>query len=483
MKKHIYKILTVFFLFAITTSCSDFGDLDVNPNEPTIVGTENLLANAERSISDVVGAYMGTLYIQHFSQITYTEDSRYQAIRADFTAWYSNTVTADGAPLVNLQYIIDINTDPETSSNANVLSGGSNANQIAAARILKAYFYMFITDRWGPVPYSDALKAEEGFQPAYDSQQAIYADLINELKEAVTQIDNGAPVAGDFIFGGDMAAWASFANTIRMVAALRMADVNASTAQSEFNDAISDGVINADLFYPYLANADNQNPWYARYITRTDYAISNTMFDWLDATNDPRLASFADTIATGEIVPMPYGLETPTQQPSDVSFPNSTYIKAQDAPLPIFTLAQVNFSRAEAAARGWTADIAETLYQDAIKASWDQWDVTYDDAAFNTFYGDPAITWNAANWKVLIGRQKWIALFAQGYEAWAEWRRLDEPQLTVAEAPLNPSLQIPMRNMYPTTEFDLNETNYQYAVDTYLGGENTDGTKLWWDVN
>lgn len=480
MKKHIYKILTVFSLFAIA-SCSDFGDLNVDPNKPTSVGTENLLTNAERVVSDVVGAYMGTLYIQHFSQITYTEDSRYQAIRSDFTAWYSGA-------LINLQYIIDVNTDPETSGNADVLSGGSNANQIAAARILKAYFMAHITDRWGPVPYTEALSADN-LQPAYDSQATIYADVINELKEAVAQIDGGAPVAGDFIFGSDMEAWARFANTIRMVMALRMADVDAATAQSEFNDAIADGVINADLMYPYLAESANDNPWFARYITRTDYAISNTMADWLVATNDPRLASFADptgnSVAAGspEIVAMPYGLETPDQQPSDVSFPNSTYIKAQDVGLPIFTLAQVNFSRAEAAARGWTADDAETLYQDAIKASWDQWDVTYDDAAFTTFYGDAAITWNAANWKVLIGRQKWIALFAQGYEAWAEWRRLDEPQLTVAEAPLNPSLQIPLRNMYPTTEFDLNETNYNDALNSYLGGENVDGTKLWWDVN
>jgi len=488
MRKHIYKILMVFSLLAII-SCDDFGDTNVNPNEPTTVGYETLLTNAERAVSDVVGAYMGTLFVQHFSQITYTEDSRYQAIRADFTAWYSNTAANDGAPLVNLQKIIDVNSDPETSGLPNVVSGGSNANQIAAARILKAYFYHFIVDRWGPVPYTEALDPTK-FQPAYDTEATIYAGIINELKEAVAQMDGGNGVNGDFLFGGDMSEWARFANTIRMVAAMRLADVDAATAEAEFNDAIADGVITADLMYPYLAEAANENPWFTRYITRTDYAISTPMYDWLTSTNDPRLASFADPTSTSvanespEILPMPYGLESPTQQPADVSFPNSTYVRGQNTPLPIYTMAQVYFSRAEAAVRGWTGDDAETMYQNAIQASWDQWGVTYDAAAFNTFYADAAVTWDVANWKALVGRQKWVALFCQGYEAWAEWRRLDEPQLTVAENPLNPSNAIPVRNMYPTTEFDLNEVNYMEALG-FLGGtsDDNDGFALYWDEN
>lgn len=66
---------------------------------------------------------------------------------------------------------------------------------------------------------------------------------------------------------------------------------------------------------------------------------------------------------------------------------------------------------------------------------------------------------------------------------WAEWRRLDHPQLVVPAEPLNPSGAIPLRNIYPTTEASLNGVNYAAAVAQFLGGTDSDGVKLWWDVN
>jgi hypothetical protein len=36
--------------------------------------------------------------------------------------------------------------------------------------------------------------------------------------------------------------------------------------------------------------------------------------------------------------------------------------------------------------------------------------------------------------------------------------------------------------MYASSEANLNGSNYQAALDQWLGGENYDGTRLWWDV-
>lgn len=466
--RNIIALSAVLFL----ASCGDFGDLNTNPNEPTKVGTETLMASAMRSVSSVVGAATPVLYVQHMSEITYTEGSRYQDVIADFNGWYTG-------PLINLQTVINLNSDPETASS--VLSGGSNNNQIGVASILQSYFFIHIVDRWGPLPYSDALKGTELLLPSYDTEEEIYDAVFAKLKEASGMLDGGA-ITGDIILGGDTNEWKKFANTLRAVMAIRIADVNPSKAQSEFTDALASGIFNSDVMYDYLAEAANQNPWFARFITRTDYAISDVLFNYLVETNDPRLASFADPVpGTGEIAPMPYGLENSEVQPSEVSFPNSSYVKAQDNDIPIFSLAQIEFMLAEAAERGWTSDDAEAHYNAAITASMNQWGIT-DAAAIDAFIAQDDVAYDAANWKESIGTQKWVALYTQGYEAWAEWRRLDFPVLSPAQAPLNPSEQIPLRNMYPSSEATLNSSNYEAAVNM-IGGTDTDGRPLWWDVN
>ena len=134
MKKNRTLFSLILFLI-IFIACNDFGDLNVNPNEPVNIGTEKLLTNAQRDMSDVVGARIGILYSQHFSRIIYTGISRYEFVQKDFTNWYRKS-------LADLQYIINVNSDPETRDNPYVLSGGSNANQIAVARILKAYLVL-----------------------------------------------------------------------------------------------------------------------------------------------------------------------------------------------------------------------------------------------------------------------------------------------------------------------------------------------------
>jgi hypothetical protein len=468
------KKLNIFYICLLTffVSCSDFGDINQNPNAPTVVGTETLLTSAQKSVASVIGANVPVLYVQHLADITYTESSRYADVVADFNGWYTG-------PLANLQEIIRLNTDEETKGN--VLAGGSNNNQIGVAMILQGYFYQFITDRWGPLPFTDALKGTETLLPSYDSQQTIYTGVLSMLKDAVNMLDGGS-IEGDIILGGDTNEWKKFANTLRANMALRMADVDSGTAQSEFTSAMSAGLLSNTVGYDYLAEAANQNPWFARFITRSDYAISDVFYNYLTATNDPRVNSFADPVkGTGVITPMPYGLENSDVNPEDVSFPNSTYVRAQDADIPIFSEAQIHFMMAEAAARGWIGDDAETHYNAAIAASMNQWGIS-DADAIAAFTAQDGVAYDASNWKKSIGEQKWVALFTQGYEAWAEYRRLDYPVLQVAQVPLNPSEGIPKRFIYPASEEQLNADNYNAAV-SLLGGTDTDGVKLWWDVN
>jgi hypothetical protein len=475
-------------IVTLTAGCDDFGNLNVDPNNPSVVKTELLLTTAQRGMSDVIGAVTGVLYVQYLAETQYTDASQYTSTTFDFNPWYTG-------PLQDLQTIIELNTNEATRSDA--LSGGSNNNQIAVARILKVYYFQMMTDRWGMIPYSAALQGNENLSPVYDTQESIYMDLINELKEAVTQMDGGVGVRGDILFGGDMEQWEHFANSLRMRVAIRLSDAAPTVAAAEFSNAYNAGIITEDVMYPYLAEASNENPWYNRFRTRTDYAISDVMTDALIPLEDYRITKYANpaadlddgdgTTTFAEIVGMPYGAENAGDIPNAaISFPGSAIgaggpgVGEQDANLPIITLAELNLSLAEAVERGWVSGNAEQFYNAGIEASWRQWDV-YDDANFSSYMAQPEVAYSSAQWREKIGFQKWIALFPLGYEAWAEWRRLGEPNLDPHPFALNNSGLIPVRHAYPTTEAQLNKSNYDSAVASQ--GPDTGDTRLWWDVN
>ncbi|GAB3520991.1 SusD/RagB family nutrient-binding outer membrane lipoprotein [Emticicia fontis] len=473
-----YKSLAVALGLAIaTTSCDpgDFDNMNLSPNNPSTPNTSAFLTGALRNIGTMVTEMVPALYTQQFGDVTYIEDSRYKTINFNFNGYYTG-------PLVTYQNIIDLNTNEATKVTA--AANGSNANQIAIARIAKAYTFMWMTDKWGDIPYSQALKGKENFSPAYDTQQSIYTDLFKELKEAQAQFDGGATVKGDILLSGNATRWKKFANTLRMIMALRLSKVDPAKGKTEFAAAMADGPLasNADnVKYGYLAEANNENPLYNNYITtnRKDFAVSSTFMNYLVKVNDPRIPGMADQNILQKYVGVPYGVFPPTWKAQDVSLAASS-IRQQNSPANVVTYAQVLFSEAEAAKLGWIQGDAKALYESAIKASIQQWiGAAGTDAVVEAYLAQPDVKYDDAKALEQIGTQKWIALFYQGNEAWAEWRRTGYPALTPASNALNPSGQIPRRNAYPVTEQTLNKVNYDKAVSTQ--GADTQDTRVWWD--
>jgi uncharacterized protein YaiE (UPF0345 family) len=483
---NILKSSLVIALLA-TSACAqftDFGELNVSSNDPSQPNTASLLTNAMIWVGTVSTANVPCLYTQQFGDVTYIEESRYKTVNFDYDYLFTGSefTSPKTGPLNALNFVIKLNTDAATKGTA--ASNGSNANQIAVARILKAYFYLIITDSWGDVPYSQALKGATAFSPVFDAQQAIYTDLFKELKEAQAQFDGGEPAHGDIILDGDNAKWKKFANSLRAIMALRLSKADAAKGKAEFVAALADGAItsNADnITFTFLKDANYESPLYNNYITgnRKDYAVSSTLIDYLTKTQDPRIEAFADK-ATASLTykGVPYGVFPPTWQPKDVSLASEN-ISAQDATVNVVTYAQLLFSRAEAAKLGWITGNVKQLYEDAIKASMQQWHVYTTDADFATYLAGADIAFTDAKALQLIGTQKWVALYYQGYEAWAEWRRTGFPVLKPAAKPLNTSGQIPRRFAYPTSEATLNKINYDEAIKRQ--GADVQETKVWWD--
>lgn len=489
------KFLTLSLLtgLGLMAGCSDFGDQNVSPNGAPAPLTSALLTEAILGVppTTATGALLEgvggrltvldpepRLFVQYWSESQYPENSQYATTFADWARYYSVT-------LQDLQTIIDYNTDEATK--ATVTQVGSNNNQLAVARILKAYMFSVITDRWGDVPYFGALK--KNTQVQYDPQQAIYADLFKELKEAGAQFDNGASFGtADIIYNGNATQWKKFANSLRMILAMRLTKVDPTTARNEFTLAYNDAAgyisTNADNATVKFTDVNQfRNPDNALFDGRSDYGVSDVLVNKLKALSDPRLPAYATPAENGDYKGLPYGLSRDllidyTNDNPDYALP-SAKVLAKTQPSYIISAAQMLLTKAEAAARGWITADATTAYNDAIRASWEQWGV-YDAAKFTAYTTSAAVAPTAGNILAKIGDQRWIALYPNGQEAWFEWRRTGYPDLKPTPYAVNASKQIPRRYGYPNTEPTLNAGAYTEAVTRLTNGDKTD-SRVWWD--
>ncbi len=472
------KIICPILMSAFFLGCDnvDFGDTNVDPDVTTVVVSSGLLTYAERYVGDVVTDEIGDLYTQHISQITYTDASRYVTLSWDSDYLYQN-------PLVNLNTIIAFNSDEQYASDQ--AAYGSNANQIAVAMILKAYFFQFMTDRWGMIPYTEALQGTDNTYPVFDSQEVVYDGLFNDIDEALAMIDDGSGPTGDVIFDGDMDRWKKFANTLKLVMALRLSNVYPEPngyAATKFQEAVAGAITSHDetIYYPFLADDNNDNPWQDNFQTREDYAVSDVLIDRFVADNDPRLGAYAEytrssvSLGSPEYVGMPYGIPNSEWLAADVSFISSDVIYNSEAPGFIYTYSQIAFSLAEAIELGWISGDAAAYYEDGISASFELWGA--EDA--DSYIAANPLSADAETAMQQIAEEKWKSLFLQGWESWSEWRRLGYPELEPATLPYNGD-DVPVRQGYDSDYPTNNTENYNAAISAQ-GADNLN-TNIWWD--
>lgn len=482
-RKVIFTAMIAGSLLATLPSCDkleEFGSENSNPNQTTAPNTAALLTNTLSGFGGYAwgNAYTtnGALYSQYMSETQYTEASRYAVPTINWTGTYTGS-------LYDLQNTINYNSDPATAALAAV--NGSNANQIATARILKAYIFWVLTDSYGDIPYFEALKGEGAL--AYDEQSLIYPDLIKELKEAVDQFDGGAVYKGDIIYGGNVAKWKKLANSIRLLMAMRLSKVNAGLAQTEVASALSHaaGVIdsNADNFTLDYPGGIYNHPIYQYYMItkRFDYALSKTVTDNLVANSDRRANAFGSST-----VGFPYGLD----RDNAVAFANNNTDWAwvfaanqrdMDDAIVIVSASQVWLTIAEARQRGWASGSVADAYNTGIRLNWEQWEV-FDQTAYNNYIASSNINLTT-NPLTKIHHQQWLAFYPNGTQGWANWRRTGVPALTPAAGTGTPDLPIPRRLPYGPDEFNLNKTNADAGAEKYtVGGvKNSQNARMWID--
>ncbi|MCW3112803.1 MAG: hypothetical protein JWR18_1199 [Segetibacter sp.] len=464
MKRTKYILFALISLSVIggCSKFSDFGDTNVNPNATGSPITRALFTNVEAQLGATAAMTRPGLYAQYFSETQYTDVSIYSNPILNFSGEYSGAMN-------DLKNIINVN---------------ESVNQSAAAQILLQYLFWTITDRWGDVPYSEALQGK--IAAKYDKQEDIYKGMISALTAAVAQFNNTSLIQGDVIYNGDVAKWKKLANSLRMMMAIQLSkrfpgasDYAATQFKAALNDPAGYIATNADNFtltYP----ANFLNPWYNTYNGRKDFGESPVVINLLNGFGDARQSVYGTSN-----VGVPFGLLRAKAEAFTGANPTWSYIlqpsyREIGDPVVILSAAQVTLARAEAADYGWTSEPLATVYQTGINLSFQEWGLPAPDASYFA-KADVALTGAAgtgANFRQ-ISLQRYIAAYPNGLQGWNIWRKSGYPVLTPAPDATNSSKQIPRRYTYGTGEYGSNREATEAAATSM--GADTQDTRVWWD--
>lgn len=488
-----FNISFYIILLAITglsvTGCKKYLDVNDNPNIARNIQPELLLPSAQINLTNSLGKDLqihGSFWAQYWTQSPtasqYKSIDQYTPSGNDFDRVWGLMYDGELTDLKQMERVAIVQ---------------NKSQYVAIAKLLKAYTFQVITDGWGDIPYSQALRGapEDGgiTSPRFDAQQVIYDSLIAEVNEGLALInagDPGAPGIDDLVFGGDMTMWEKFGNTLKLRLYLRLAYADPAKAQAGVSQLMSSGAsfldIGEDAKITYSQTPGNQNPLYgeALGLNRTQNIVgSATVIDSMNSNDDPRREVLFTSLAGGLFSGLTQGdfnapTTTPVSVPTPITGAYSNDVASAAAPVMLLTGYESKFLQAEAVARGWATGDAQALFEDGIMANFTTYGIPDSAASYiaNAYWGQFPTSGTVAQKLRHIITQKWFSMTSnQGFEAWTEWRRTGYPDfLIVSVASLIGGNGMPQRLFYPNDELTSNAN---------FPGQPTITAKVWWDKN
>jgi len=508
MKTYI-KRLGVLLAFAMLMQSCENVSVNENPNG----------ANLEELLPEVVmpGAQVrpADLLMSNMNQLGNTMIGTWsgnaQQVQAPYFVEFSQQVTADFYDDIWDGLFI------RTSNLSSIIAfSGSDSNYDyyqGAAKILKAFYFQYLVDTYGDIPFSEAHQRGDILFPVYDDQAEVYRGLVELIDDAISQIDNTDTStvinmgSNDVMLNGNMDMWKKFGYTVKLrllVRLMNLADQDGATQsylQEEFNS-----LNNSDASFLGLGEDVTINPGYSDALDRANpfaaqfgflpgefgnvgseafgnQATGPTTFlvELLNGTsngvNDNRLGRLYK-VRGGQSA-----IQGNTQggegQPSQIG---DGLLSSAEQDGYIMTAAESLFLQAEAAHRGYLSGggSAKSLFQDGITSSFNRLG-----ANIGSYLSDSdninGIGWDGTSDKVeAIITQKWIALGGtNGLETWIEFNRTGYPNnMPLPEIASQPTQ--PKRMLYPTSEYVGNTANVSEFGQT---NDSAFNTSIFWDVN
>jgi hypothetical protein len=485
--------IALFLLCFVMVSCTkNFEDLNTDPNRPKDVNPGVILGQMQYKIvnSSISGA-------RNFTHELMQVDAPRSSISGGVHRYYISA--GSGVWSSFYSYITDIEDIIKLSDKL------GEKNYKAIALVYKCWAYSILTDLYGNVPYSEAIKATEGnFLPKFDNQKDIYLQILNDLSTANDLFDDTKVLTygGDYVYISNtltsgknlgIQRWKKLCNTLRLRLLLRISkrqseiDVN-----TQINNILTDIVKNPvftsnsdDGIFRYPNVTPYFNPYYtARQLDWRDGTYFTKFFiNKMNTDNDPRRQIWAIPVTVGGTSVyqgIESGYTTTTQY---VVGANSSYTDALKTSSNLgimITYAEAEFIKSELSLKGFnTGKTPKQHYDAGIAASITQWGATLPIgylAQSSVAYNATASN-NAQLEQIML--QKYYAYFFVDYQAWFEKRRTGYPILPRGSG-IPVENQFPFRIPYPTYLQSLNPTSYAAAVSA-IGGKDDSDTKVWWD--
>lgn len=475
--KYIVGLVLVLWVFS---SCKKYEDLQTNPNLPSTATPALLLTKVCYSVF-------------------YQENSS-ASFAARHLTYYERGHSS-----------VDYSWRAGSFDNYNVLRQVMQMDSLAVqtgqqqyrglTKFFRALLFSQMTEVFGDIPYSKAMGAVSGnIKPQYDSQEAVYQGILQELEEANSLLDDSkGKINGDIIYDGVASQWKKLVNAfrLRLLMHLSKKESNANlNIKSQFQSIVSDpakyplftsNADNAQLVFNSTA-PDNYYPSYGYLSLSTAVSMEKGFVKILKDRNDPRLFAFAEPVSG-----LPAGVFSSyegvdaglTMGEQQTTSGGASRIKARyyndriNEPWILMGYAEQEFLIAEALTRNWITGpgTAEEHYENGIRASMQFYNI--GDAAIDAYLLQPNVAFNPAEALTQIAVQKHIALFMNsGWEAFLEQRRTGVPVLSVGPGTYNDG-RVPKRWLYPQSEYDYNLGNLQEALQRQFSGDDDVNNVMW----
>jgi len=495
--KKIFIILAVFGLF--TAGCSEWLDVNTDPNVPTKVGTDLILPAAEASLAVRLGGNLlnvSGFWAQYWAQAPEanqyntqeTYDMRTDFLDLDYREHFAGC----------LNDLERIRTDA---------SEVENWGDYLAATVLRAYTFQIWVDMLDRIPFSEALKGTEFVNPAWEDGQSVYASLISEIDEALDHITGESTVAvSDMVFGrvdgvDVMDEWVGFANAMKLKLYMRERSVVDVSAQVTALLTANNFMTVDAAFSGFQNELNKRNPWYEttqQLNTDRNHVATVNIIRFLNSKSDPRMQVMFDPAEETGTYEGIYPAEKQIQAgllTTDFSRPNISPTQ----PVYFYTMAELDLFIAEAQlVFNSNPAAAKTAYDNAVNASLALHGLSADLTSDNTkpYFFDVTKTTDELFEQIMM--QKWVSLCEVNHiEAWTEIRRtkiprywgdydafIADPTAYVAGQFLNPA-----ENLLPAGYYIANRLPYPDIAVTRntntpaLTGSASFTDKIWWDVN
>jgi len=444
----------------VAAGCSDYLDVNTNPNAPQTVTAnlylppmEHWMVTAPQYDGRYVGGYtqewistsasangIGLTYQQAWGRMGYDPGSDNGAEQWRDVYWSLG------------QNLIDMNTKAEAEQRWDLLGVGL---------FMKAWGWQVLTDLHGEIIVKEAIDQSK-FSFDYDSQQYAYEEVKRLLDSAIVllqrtdgAVDANYLAVGDKIYNGDRTKWLKLAYGFRAMSLNHYSNKASYDPAAVIADVDRSFTSNADdalLQYPAAQPNDDRNFYGA---TRQNIQLYRQTQFIVNLMNGTQFGGVVDPRMSRMLSPAPDGvyrgldpnqaafgaITDPTQRPNNFwGYPGSQgaglparYIFSDKTKMPLVTYSQLQFVKAEAALRMGDQATAKQAYINGISSSIDFVNARNQDdgqtptqisaAEKAAFLAAPEIVPAVLDLSHIMS-QKFIAQWAWGHnELWMDMRR------------------------------------------------------------